>query len=161
MKNMQKGSIKVWLVGIILILIIVISYIAIIRNPSTSNQELNTSQVTPRSPMVTKTKSQLFLETMSVNLGINKPVVSTAINSYQGFGFGKDWIFQDVQGNPASFSKYIQDNLPKVLGQYTSESGTGYSNGEIVCVIQGIRKFITDSPPVTTHYGLVCVDINQ
>lgn len=159
MKNTQKGSINVWLVGIILIFIIVIGYFAFIRNPASSNQEVNTSPVTPRSPMVTKTKSQLFLETMSVNLGINKPVVSATINSYQGFGFGEDWIFQDVQGNPASFSKYIQDHLPKVLGQYTSESGTGYSNGEIVCVIQGMRKFITDSPPATTHNGLVCMDI--
>jgi hypothetical protein len=103
--------------------------------------------------VVIKTKSQLFLETMNKDLGINKSVVSTSIYSYSGYGFGSGWVVQSIH------SKYIQDKLPTVSGTYTSESGTGYTNGQIVCVIQGIREFIPNSPPVTTHEELVCMDI--
>ncbi len=100
-----------------------------------------------------ETKSQIFLENMNRDLKINKTIVPMSVYSYNGFGFGNGWVVQDTH------SKYIQDMLPTSLGRYTSESGIGYSNGQIVCVIQGMRSFVTDSPPVTTHSELVCMDL--
>jgi hypothetical protein len=101
-------------------------------------------------------KSQIFLETMRKSLSISNSVVPTVIYSYIGYGFGNGWAVQEIH------SKYIRDRLTAGTGgKYTSQTGSGYTDGEIVCVIQGITKNVPDSPLRTTHDELVCFDIKS
>lgn len=150
MKNFQKGSAKVWL--IIIILLVIVGYFALIKNSAPVNSvPAVTTSTTQTSTQITsqttstqsayQAKSKIFIEAMLKELGKDYSVsASSRTIAFPGSGSGPS-IQKNISGyiftysdNATTYDSYLKTTVGPTPGWLVSETSAGYVNTSIICI---------------------------